>query len=358
MTPSRLSQVSDKAWRILVVLALATVVAVVGISHSAVLVPALLAVVVIPVGRPLFNRLNTRLPASAAAAVVLLLALAILTAAFWLMLTAIAANWADLRRGITDAAVVVTGWIDNRVSGLSDAQLATFQDNLQDLSRSVTDVLVGGVTSSVAALGSLLVGFVLFLVIFYFGLRDWAGFRSWIVASVSPGLRTKTETFLERYSTVLRNYWRGQALIGLFDAVAIGVGLWIIGVPLVLPIAVLTFVISFIPYVGAIIAGVFAVFVALGTGGTGDAAWALLLSLFVFNTGENLMRPWLVGKTIEMPTFVVFISSTIGVLVAGAVGAILAIPLVALIGEFRAVFLVDESSAGGEPGTSRPPTPG
>ena len=64
--------------------------------------------------------------------------------------------------------------------------------------------------------------------------------------------------------------------------------------------------------------------------------------LFVFNTGENLMRPWLVGETIEMPTFVVFISSTIGVLIAGAFGAIVAIPLVAVAGEVKRIYLTDE----------------
>jgi predicted PurR-regulated permease PerM len=123
-------------------------------------------------------------------------------------------------------------------------------------------------------------------------------------------------------------------------------GLWIIGVPLVVPIAVLTFVVSFIPYLGAIIASVLAVFVALGTGGVGDAGWALALSLFVFNTGENLMRPWLVGDTMQMPTFVVFITATIGVLVAGAFGAIVAIPLVAIAGEIKRIYLADETPPG------------
>ena len=68
-------------------------------------------------------------------------------------------------------------------------------------------------------------------------------------------------------------------------------GLWLIGVPLALPIAILTFVVSFIPYLGAIISGALAVFVALGTGGPSDALLALVLSLIVFNTGENLIRP-------------------------------------------------------------------
>jgi predicted PurR-regulated permease PerM len=347
-TPGLLNSAADKSWRILVVLALAAVVTLVGITLAAVIVPALLAVVVVPVGRPLFKWLEGRMPGSAAAALVLLLALAILVAAFWLITASIAANWDAMRRGIADATVVIAGWVDDRVSGLTDAQVADIRNSLGGLARSVTDVLVGGVTKGVAALGAFFVGLLFFLMTLYFGLRDWDKFRAWVVASVSTDLQAKTDTFLDRYSTILRNYWKGQALIGLFDAIAMGFGLWLIGVPLVVPIAVLTFVVSFIPYVGAIIAGAVAVFVALGTGGGGDGGLTLLLSLFVFNTGENLMRPWLVGETIQMPTFVVFISSTVGVLVAGAFGAILAIPLVALAGEFRRVFLTDDAAA--EPG--------
>jgi len=81
--------------------------------------------------------------------------------------------------------------------------------------------------------------------------------------------------------------------------------------------------------------------VALGTGSSGDGLLALLLSLLVFNTGENLMRPWLIGETLKMPTYVAFIASTIGILVAGALGAILAIPIVALTGEARRVFFTE-----------------
>jgi predicted PurR-regulated permease PerM len=90
----------------------------------------------------------------------------------------------------------------------------------------------------------------------------------------------------------------------------------------------------------------------LGTGGSGDAALTLLLALFVFNTGENLMRPWLVGDSMKMPTFVVFIASAVGVLLAGALGAIVAIPLVAMAGEALRIFLDGDT----ETNAARPET--
>ncbi len=347
-SPGLLVRTSDRAWRILVVLALGAVAAALAVSLAAVLVPALLAVVVVPVGRPFFEVLNRRLRRSLAAALVLLVALVILTAAGWLMVASIAANWDALWTGIIDGLIVITDWVDDRVSRLTDEQVATATENLKDLAGTTTSVLAVGVTKSVAVIGSLFVGLFLFLVTFYFGLRDWDRFRGWTVALTASSLRPGVDEFFDRFQTVLRNYWKGQALVGLFDAVAFGLGLWLIGVPLAVPIAILTFVVSFVPYLGAIVSSALAVFVALGTSGAGDAGLALLLALLVFNTGENLLRPWLVGETIKMPIFVAFIAETLGVLVAGALGAILAIPLVALAGEFRRVFLTEGKWTQGE----------
>lgn len=340
-----LVRASDWAWRILVVLALAAAFVWAGIALSAIVVPALLAVVVIPVGRPLVEYFERRIPSSAAAALVLLLALAILVGTGWLMVASIAANWQALSDGLTDAVAYITEWISGRFNGLEPQQIAEIRENMTDLVGTVSTVLIGGATRGVAVIGAFLVGFFFFVVTLYFGLRDWPRFRASLVQISEPDTRPKAELFLDRFDTVLRNYWRGQALIGLFDAVALALGLWLIGVPLIAPIAILTFVLSFIPYVGAVLAGAIAVFVALGTGGAGDAGWTLLLVLFVFNTGENLMRPWLIGDSIKMPTFIVFIVGTVGVLVAGALGAILAIPLVALAGEARSIFMGSDEEA-------------
>ncbi len=343
-TPGLLVGVSDRAWRVLVVLTLAAVVVAAAVALAAIFVPVLIAVVVVPVGRPFFKRLSRNLPRSLAAALVLLAALVTLFGAGWLMTASIAANWNALWTGMTDGVAAMTDWVDDRISGLSDQQVSTAEANLKDLASTIAQVLLGGVSKSAAVLGAVLVGFFLSLVTFYFGLRDWDKFRAWVLGMTAPDTQPKVDHFFDRFSSVLRNYWKAEALIGLFDALAIGLGLWMIGVPLALPVAVLTFVLAFIPYIGAVVSGALAVFLALGAGGTGDAALALVLSLFVFNTGENLIRPWLVGTTIEMPTYVAFITSTVGVLLAGALGAILAIPLVSLAGEFRRVFL-----AGGNP---------
>ena len=324
--------------RVLILLALGAVLLLAGLWLSAIVVPILLAVALAPVGRPLQQRLARHLAGSLSAVLVLLLAFGILAATVWLMLASVAANWTALSVGITDAIDAIATWAEDTIGGLDPARVDGVASNAEANVESLTAILVGGIGSQLAALGGFLIGLFFFLVAFFFAVRDWDRFTSWILGIAKWSQPEKLEHFLERYSVIMRLFWKSQALLGVFDAVAMGVGLWLIGVPLALPIAILTFVVSFIPYLGAIISGALAVFVALGTGGSSDALLALLLSLIVFNTGENLIRPWLVGGTIKMSTFVAFLAGTMGVLVSGTLGAVLAIPLVALVSEAKRIY--------------------
>lgn len=349
-----LARASDVAMRLLVLLALGALVVVAALWLSAVVVPALLAVVLAPVARPLEQRLARRLPGSLSAALVLLLAFGVLAATGWLIIASIAANWAALSDGISDAIEAAGSWIEDAIGGLDPARVDAVAQDVREFVASITAVLVGGVGRGVAAIGGFLIALFFFLMTFFFAVRDWDRFTAWIVGNAGGSQREKLEQFLDRYSVIMRRFWKGQALLGVFDAVAMGLGLWLIGVPLALPIAILTFVLSFIPYLGAIIAGALAVFVALGTSGSSDALLALLLSLVVFNTGENLVRPWLVGGTVKMSTFVAFLAGTLGVLVSGTLGAILAVPLVALVSEARRIYAPpDEAGVAGGPDPAR-----
>ena len=158
-----LVRASDWAWRALVVLALGALLVWAGISLSAIVVPALLALAVIPVGRPLVEMLERRMPSSLAAALVLVLGTAILCLTGWLMIASIAANWQALWDGLSGAVDAVADWMGTQIGGLTEAQLAEIRENVTDLVGTVSSVLVGGVTRGVVVIGSLLVGLFLFL---------------------------------------------------------------------------------------------------------------------------------------------------------------------------------------------------
>lgn len=335
---SRFIRASNVAWRSLALIALGVVLVLAATALAGVVVPILLAVLVVPVGRPLYLLLARRMPDSLASVLVLLIAIGVLVAASWLMVASIVANWDALRAGVNDAIAGFADWLDSTVSAFSDVRIAEIQESLTELSGTLLSSVAGGLTSGVTTLGTWAVGFLLFLAFFFFGVKDWDAFKAWLLRFVEPSNREAGAAFLERSDQILRNYWKSQAYIGIFDALSLGLVMAVLGVPLVIPVAVLTFVISFIPFLGAIIASVLAVFVALGTAGSTEALIVLIACLFIFNAGENLVRPWLVSETVKMSTFVAFLAGVMGVAIAGAFGAIVAIPIVAVASEALRAF--------------------
>jgi predicted PurR-regulated permease PerM len=124
---------------------------------------------------------------------------------------------------------------------------------------------------------------------------------------------------------------RSQAFVGLLDAVFIGLGLWIVGVPLVLPLAVLTFVSAFVPIVGALFAGFVAVLIALVSNGPTDALIVLAIIVVVQQLEGNVFQPMVQSRGLGLHAGVILLAVTLGGSLAGIVGSLLAVPVAALI---------------------------
>jgi predicted PurR-regulated permease PerM len=128
----------------------------------------------------------------------------------------------------------------------------------------------------------------------------------------------------------LAGFVRTQALVGLIDAVLIGLGLLVVGVPLALPLAVLTFVAAFAPIIGAVTVGGLAVLVALVSEGWGAALIILVVVLLVQQLEGNVFLPWLQGMTLNLHAGVVLLTVVLGSTLFGVAGAFLGVPLVAV----------------------------
>jgi predicted PurR-regulated permease PerM len=129
----------------------------------------------------------------------------------------------------------------------------------------------------------------------------------------------------------LSEFIRQQALVGFIDAFFIGVGLWVLGVPLVLPLAVLTFFGGFVPIVGAFVAGAFAVLIALVSNGLTTALLVLLVVVLVQQIEGNVLQPIIQGRGFNLHAAVVILAVTAGGSLAGITGAFLGVPVAALI---------------------------
>lgn len=171
----------------------------------------------------------------------------------------------------------------------------------------------------------------LFLIALFFYLRDgeriWAG----ITRLLPERARWHAHRVGGQLGWTLGAYFRGQMLIALVDAVAIGLGLAIIGVPLVLPLALLIFLGSFFPIVGAFVSGMVAVLVALADQGLGKALLALLVVVIVQQTEGNLLEPLILSPALKLHPFVIILAVTIGALTYGVLGAFLAVPITACL---------------------------
>jgi predicted PurR-regulated permease PerM len=119
--------------------------------------------------------------------------------------------------------------------------------------------------------------------------------------------------------------------VAVVDAVGIGIGLWIMGVPLVIPLATLVFIGAFIPIIGAVIAGGVAVLIALVTNGVIGAVIVLAIVIGVMQLESHVLQPLLLGRAVKLHPLAVVLAITAGLVTAGIAGALLAVPLLAVL---------------------------
>ncbi|MFF9912640.1 AI-2E family transporter [Streptomyces sp. NPDC013457] len=270
-------------------------------------------------------------PPALAAASVTVLFLLVVTGIAALIAVPMASQSGELADGVVEGIQKVREWAagpplnigDDQISGALDTAMARVQDS------------VGSVVTAVASgLGTVLNGVVtavLALFLMFFFLKDGPRFLPWLARQLPGRFATDVPAVAERGWDTLGTFVRSQAFVGLLDAVFIGLGLWVLGVPLVLPLAVLTFVSAFVPIVGALFAGLVAVLIALVSNGPTDALIVLAIIVVVQQLEGNVFQPMIQSRGLGLHAGVVLLAVTLGGSLAGIVGSLLAVPVAALI---------------------------
>ncbi|WNG35414.1 AI-2E family transporter [Archangium violaceum] len=197
--------------------------------------------------------------------------------------------------------------------------------------RQHSQMLTSGAAAGAATLLSVLSGMLLTLVLTFFFVRDGSTLVRTTLSLLSPERRRLAGAALDRAWRTLGGWVRGTVVVALIDAVGIGVGLLILGVPLALPIALLTFLSAFVPVVGAVLAGAVAVLIAWATQGTQDALITLGIVLAIQQLESNVLQPIVMGRVLPLHPAVVLLAVTAGALVAGIAGAFVSVPLLAAV---------------------------
>lgn len=225
----------------------------------------------------------------------------------------------------------VRDWVTGPPLDLSSTQVNTAVDAVSSRLQDAASTIASGVFSGVSAVGSALVTSVLVLVLTFFFVKDGHRFVPWVRRFAGARAGTHISEVFTRWWMVLGAYVRTQLIVSLVDAVLIGVGLLLLGVPLAATLATLTFFGGFIPIVGAFVAGSVAILVALVTQGATEALLVLALVLLVQQLEGNVLSPWLQGRSLQLHAGIVLLAVTGGGTRYGIVGAFLAVPVIACV---------------------------
>ncbi|MFD5075326.1 AI-2E family transporter [Streptomyces sp. NPDC058371] len=266
-----------------------------------------------------------------AASVVTVLFLLVVMGIVALIAVPVASQSGDLTDGVVDGIQKVREWAagpplnigDDQITSAVDAAVARIQDSVGSM--------VTAVATGVSTVVNGLVTAILAVFLMFFFLKDGPRFLPWLTRQLPGRLATDIPTVAERGWDTLGSFVRSQALVGLLDAVFIGIGLWVLGIPLVLPLAVLTFVSAFVPIVGALFAGFVAVLIALVSNGLTDALIVLAIIVVVQQLEGNVFQPIIQSRGLGLHAAVILLAVTLGGNLAGIVGSLLAVPVAALI---------------------------
>ncbi len=221
-------------------------------------------------------------------------------------------------------------WVENGPLHLSHRQVGGYVTKIGQEVRSNSSKIFQGALSGVTLAAEVVGAVLLTAVITFFFVKDGSRIGQWTLSLASQRRADDLRAMGGRAWTTLCCYVRGTAANGLVNATLMTIGLVVIGVPLVLPIAVLTFFGGFLPIVGAIASGAIAALVALVAKGWVAALIVVGLTIVIHNVEGYLVGPLVLGRAVKLHPLAVLLSLSVGGVLAGIIGAFLAVPAVAV----------------------------
>ncbi|MGY1650578.1 AI-2E family transporter [Geodermatophilus sp. SYSU D01119] len=270
-------------------------------------------------------------PPALAAAVVLLLFLAVIGGIIAIIAPQVADQVTDLADQFASGLQQVQQWLQGPPFDIDEEQLGQYVDQAINSVQANASNIAGYAATGASAVGNGLINLVLALVLAFFFIKDGPRWVPWLAAQAGPKAAPHVAALSQKTWSTLSEFIKQQALVGFVDAFFIGLGLWILDVPLVIPLAVLTFFGAFIPIIGAFVAGAFAVLIALVDEGFTVALIVFGIVLLVQQLEGNVLQPIIQGRGFNLHAAVVILAVTAGSSLAGIIGAFLGVPVAALI---------------------------
>lgn len=320
------------AWRLLAIFAFAVAVIWVITRLEIIVVPIALALILTALMLPAVDFLDRRgAPRGGAVALVLLSGIAIVGGLLTFVVSQFVTGLPGLVEQVTQSIESTRTWLIEGPAHLSRDQINNAGNSAIEALRNNQEKLTSGALSTAATVTEIVTGalLVLFTLIFFLhgGRNIWQFVTKIFPNTVQERVRDAGRAGFQS----LIGYVRATFLVALVDAVGIGTGLAIMGIPLALPLASLVFLGAFIPLVGAVVAGFLAVVVALLAKGFVYALITLGLIIAVQQLEGHVLQPLVMGRAVSIHPLAIVLAITAGAVLAGIVGALLAVPIVACL---------------------------
>ena len=330
--PRGLRLATAYSWRLLVVAAAAGVAIWIIIQLKLLVIPLLIAILIAALLWPgLLWMLEHRVPRWAAIVVSVLATIAVISGLLWLAIWQISRQWSSVQARTVEAVGQLRQYLIDGPLHLTSTEIDGLLQQGWGFLEQQASLLWSGALAIGSTVGHVATGALLVLFILLCILADGGRIWRWVVRLFPRQARPAVNGAGRAGWRTVVTYARTQLLVATIDATGIGLGALFLGVPLAAPIAVLVFLGAFIPFVGAVVTGALAVFLALVYNGPWIALWMLVIVLGVQQLEGHILQPLLMGSAVKVHPLAVVIVVAGGAMIAGIPGALFAVPLAAFV---------------------------
>ena len=330
--PNALRIATSYAWRLLVLAAAIGVVIWLVIQLKLLVIPLLIAILITALTWPAFTfMLRHRWPRWLAIVVTVIGTIAIVGGLFWVAVWQITRDFRSVQERTVASAEQFRQFLIDGPLHLTSAQIDDGLAQAIDFAQQQAQVLWTGALAVGSTVGHVVTGLLLTIFILLCILADGGRIWQWTTRLFPKNARPAVDGAGRAGWRTVVTYARTQLLVATIDAVGIGISAFFLGVPLAIPIGVLVFLGAFIPFVGAVVTGAVAVFIALVYNGPWIALWMLIFVLLVQQIESHILQPILMGSAVKVHPLAVVLVVAGGAMVGGIPGALFAVPLAGFV---------------------------
>lgn len=347
--PYTLRVLGGWAWRLIALAGAVWVLGQVAGAITFVLVALFVGAVVSALVLPFVDLLARVLPRGVAVAVSLLVSLALVVVVLGFITVAFINQLPQLSSQVVSGFDSIREWLRDSPLQLDATQIDGYLQTAQQWFKDNAGNLVTGVLGGLGTVGEVLAGLALALFAAIFFLYDGSGIWAWVVGTTPLRAHVRVNTSGRLAWRTFSAYARGTVFIALTNAILVGIGLSILRVPLPIPLALLVFFGTFIPYVGAPVAMFIAALIGLAANGPWSFVAVIVMITIIGQIEGNVLQPLIMSKQVSLHPLVVIVSIAVGSVTMGIVGAVVAVPVVSVI------WVIVRYLTGRDPDHPRPP---